>query len=64
MNVKSEGEAIMTCMGMIGGGGRIHEHKKIKREEVMKEIGNLENGKAAGVDGITTEMLEYGGETG
>ena len=63
MNVKSEGEAIVTCMGVMGGGGRGHEQEQIKREEVAKAIGNLKNGKAAGVDGITAEMLKYGGET-
>ncbi len=33
MNVKSEGEAIATCMGMMVGGGRMHEQEKIKMEE-------------------------------
>ncbi len=63
MNVKSEGEAVVTCMGMIGGGGRMHEQEKMKREEVVKAIVNLKNGKAAGVDGITAEMLKCGGSS-
>ncbi len=63
MNIKSEGEAIVMCMGMIGGGGEMHEQEKIKREEVMKTNGNLKNRMALGVDGITAEMLKYGGET-
>ncbi len=52
MNVKSEGEAIVMCMGMIGSGGRLHEQKKIKREEVLKAIGNLKNGKSANWMGL------------
>ncbi len=47
------------CMGMIGGGGRMHEQEKIKRDEMVKAFGSLKNGKAAGVDGITAEMLKY-----
>jgi len=30
-------------------------------KEVREAIGNLKNGKAAGVDGLTAEMLKYGG---
>ncbi len=58
-NVKSEGELTVTSMEMIGGGGRMHEQEKIKTEEVMTATGNLKNGKAAGVDGMTAEMLKY-----
>ncbi len=53
----------MTCMGMIGGRERVNEQEKIRREEVMKVMGNLKNANAAGEDGIKGEMLQYGGET-
>ena len=36
---------------------------KISREEVMEAINSLKIGKAAGVDRITDEMLNYAGES-
>lgn len=39
-------QAIVTCMGMNEGGGRVYEHGNIKREEVIIAVGNLERGKA------------------
>ena len=53
-----EGEGIVTCMGMIGGGWRVHGQKEIKRDEMMKAIENLKNVKAAGVDGLTADKLK------
>ncbi len=38
MNVKSKDKTTVTCMGMIGGGGRMYEQEKIKREKVMKQF--------------------------
>jgi len=61
MNVNSEGEAIVTCMGLMRGGGWVNEQEEIKMKEVREVIGNLKNGKAAGVDGLTAEILKYGG---
>ena len=49
------------CMGMIRGGRKLYEHKEIKRGEIIKAIANSKNGKAAGVDGITNEILMYEG---
>ena len=45
------------CIGMIGGGSWMHEQEEIKRDEVMKSIGNLKTGKAAVVDGIMKVKL-------
>ena len=60
--VNNEDEAIVTCMGMSGGGGRPAVQGHIGRREVKKAIGRLKFGKAAGVDGITAEMLKSGGD--
>ncbi len=35
---------------------------KIGRLEVEKAVARLKCGKAAGMDGITAEMLKYGGD--
>ena len=34
----------------------------ITREEVLKALDKLKNGKAAGIDNISTEMLKFGGD--
>jgi endonuclease/exonuclease/phosphatase family metal-dependent hydrolase len=36
-------------------------NKEIELDEVVSVIRNLRNGKAAGMDGITSEVLKYGG---
>ena len=44
MNIKSEGDVIVTCMGMIGGDSTRQEQDKIKMVTAMKAIENLKNG--------------------
>ena len=61
-DVGNRGKAVITCMGMTDGGGRLKVQGPIKRREVRRAIGRLKMGKAAGVDGITAEMLKFGGE--
>ncbi|KAF1010546.1 MAG: hypothetical protein GAK29_05048 [Acinetobacter bereziniae] len=42
--------------------GCLKEIETITEDEVMKAIRSLRNGKAAGNDGVTGEMLKYGGD--
>ena len=62
MNAKTEGEAVICSMGMEAGRGRVPEQRELSRGEVEKAINRLKGGKAAGIDGITAEMLKYGGD--
>ncbi len=61
MNVNNQGKAIVTCMGVREGVGRVYKQSDIKKE-VKKAIGDIKSRKAPGIDGITSELLKYGGE--
>ena len=63
INVENQGEAIVTCMGVREGSGRMYEHGDIDRGEVVRAIKTLKCGKASGTDGISAEMLKYGGDS-
>ncbi len=45
------------------GRGQVPIQREIGRAEVGKAIARLKCGKAAGMDGITAEMLKYRGDT-
>ncbi len=62
MNGGTGGETIVTSMGMEAGGKRVGEQRVIERVEVEKAIGKMKCGKAAGIDGITPEMVKHGGD--
>ena len=59
INEKTEWEAIVPNMGVEIGRKHVNVQKRSK-----ETIDNLKCGTAAGVNGITAEMLKYGGETG
>ncbi len=62
MNVKDGGPAIVTAVALNGGGAGVYRDQRITFEEVNQAIKRLENGMAAGIDGITAEMLKCGGD--
>ncbi len=59
---KAEGEAVVTSMGTEAGRGRVPIQREIGRSEVEKAVARIKWGKAAGMDGITVEMMKYGGD--
>ncbi len=61
MNVKNGGPGKVTAAVLNGGGG-VYREESIKYEEVNQAIKRLKNGKAEGIDGITTKMLKCGGD--
>ncbi len=62
MNNEVEGEAVVTSMGTVAGRGRVPMQREISRLEIQKAVARLRCGKAAGMDGITVEMMKYGGD--
>ncbi len=62
MNNEAEGEAVVTSMGIEAGRGLVPMQREIGWLEVEEAIARLKCGKAAGMDGITAEMLKYGGD--
>ncbi len=51
---------MVTRVGIEAGRGRVPIQRKIGRAEVEKALARLKCGKAAGMDGITADMLKYG----
>ncbi len=52
----------MTTMGIKIHEERPHTQGRVEQSEIMEAIRKLKLGKAPGLDGITAEMLKYGGE--
>jgi len=61
-SVDSNRSAVITCMGMTGDARRLTEQGTITRGVIRRAIERLKVGKAAGMDGITAEMLKFGGD--
>ncbi len=62
MNESMGGRAEVTTMGIKIHEERPHTQGRLKQSEVMEAIRKLKLGKAPGMDGITAEMLKFGGE--
>ncbi len=62
INNVTEGEAVVTTMGIEPSRDQVLIQRKIGREEVEKAIARLKCGKATGMDGIAAEMLKHGGD--
>ncbi len=63
MNGGTGGKAIVTSMSMEAGGKGVCEQRVIERVDMEKAIAKIKCGKAAGIDGITPEMVKHGGNT-
>ncbi len=61
MNESLEGRAEVTAVGMLIR-GEPHTQGRVEQSEVMEAIRKLKLGKAPGLDGMTAEVLKYGGE--
>ncbi len=59
MNVKNGSPAALTTVILSGGKGGVYKEKSLTYD-VIQAIKRLRNGKAAGIDGITAEMLKCG----
>ncbi len=53
---------MVTSVGTVAGRGQVPMQREISRLEIQKAIARLKCGKDAGMDGITAEMLKYGGD--
>ncbi len=62
MNESLGGRAEVTAVGMLIREERPHTQGRLEQTEVMEGIRTLKLGKAPGSDGVTGEMLKYGGE--
>ncbi len=62
MNESMGGRAEVTTVGVGIHGEWPHTQGRLERSEVMEAIRKLKLGKAPDSDGITAEMLKYGGE--
>ncbi len=58
MNNDTEREAVVRSMGIEAGRSRLPIQREMGRAEVEKAIARLKCGKAAGMDGMTAEMLK------
>src|SRR5678815_3374154 len=62
-NIGSNEEVIVNVCGLDGARNRYFGHDVISKEEVLCRARKLQNGKSAGIDEITGEMIKNEGET-
>ncbi len=62
MNESTGGRAEVTTMGIKIHEEQPHTQGRLERGDIMEVIRKLKSGKTPGSDGITAEMLKYGGE--
>lgn len=62
MNVSVEEIAKVKSMKVQIGVGMPHPHGEVERSEAERTVKELKTRKAPGIDGITAQMLNYGGD--
>ena len=63
LNVDDGREAQLSDARIPGVNQNARHLLEVSVEDVRKAVKKIKNGKAPGVDGITSEMLKYGGES-
>ena len=63
LNVDNEREAELTDAGVQEVNVNLRVLMEVNVDDMRNAVKKLKNGKSSGIDGITSEMLRYGGES-